>query len=83
MKKFKTKSSYSLLLTHAAKLFVTKLSKMSFQSLTFTHLGSIYLLNITVLRNVEEAEKIGISHSNPIHVLILVRKIANSEMGRE
>ena len=71
--------------TFAAELFATKLSKMScfFHLLTFKHLGSIYLLNIIVLKNVEEAEKIGISHSNPIPVLIPVCEIANSGMGRE
>ena len=50
---------------------------LSFQSLTFKHLGSIYLLNIIALRNVEEAEKIGIFHSKPIPVLIPVCEIAN------
>ena len=56
---------------------------MFFHSLTLKHLGSIYILNVFVLRNVEEAEKIGISHSNPIPVLIPVCEIANSGMGRE
>ena len=37
----------------------TEQNVLSFQSLTFKHLGSIYLLNIIVLRNVGEAEKIG------------------------
>ena len=37
----------------------TEQNVLFFQSLTFEHLGSIYLLNIIVLRNVEEAEKIG------------------------
>ena len=73
--------------TFAAKLFATKLSKiLSFQSLTFEHLGSTYLFNIIVLRNIGEAEKNwrpGISYSNPIPVLIPVCEIANSRMGRE
>ena len=62
---------------------ITGQNVLSFQSLTFKHLNSIYLLNIIVLRNVEEAEKIGISHSNPTPILIPVCEIANSEMGRE
>ena len=36
----------------------TEQNVLSFQSLTFEHLGSIYLINIIVLRNVEEAEKL-------------------------
>ena len=74
--------------TFAAKLFATKLCKMSclFSHSLFKHLGSIYLLNIIVLRNVEEAKKNrrpGISYSNPIPVLIPVCEIAKSGMGRE
>ena len=64
----------------------TEQNVLYFQSHPFKHLGSIYLLNIIVLRNVEEAEKNwrpGISYSNPIPVLIPVCEIANSGMGRE
>ena len=72
--------------TFAAKLFATKLRKMS---CLFSHsLLNIYaqFLNTIVLRNVEEAVKIGglgISYSNPIPVLIPVCEIANSGVERE